>query len=74
MHGNAGDAWNAWKFKIWMVFGLSQGHDPGHSDVHGQKLCDTVQEGGVHTSIAADATSVPLQAAVFKHGNVLTNA
>ena len=45
MHGNAGDAWNAWKFEIWMV-GLSQGHDPGHSDVHGQKLCDTVQEGG----------------------------
>ena len=43
------------------VFGLSQGHDPGHSDVHGQKLCDAVQEGGVHTSIAADATSVPLQ-------------
>ena len=72
MHGNAWNAWNAGKFEVRMVFGLSPGHDPGHSDVHGQKLCDTVQEGGFIQ--AADATSVPLQAAVLKHGDVLTNA
>ena len=29
---------------------LDPGHDPRHSDVHGQKLCDAVQEGPGHDS------------------------
>ena len=35
---------------------LDLGHDPRHSDVHGQTLCDAVQEGPGHYSTPQNAT------------------